>query len=196
MRRISKRLNHLRHEELILAPNPYEPRQMAALGHSFPTAAKKRWRHQMEWLQRGHGRGIKRVPRNGRYDPVSITAVLDAILRIEPTSWMTAARLTEFLTARYPGMAWDSVTVGIILNKIADAAADKTIGEANPPLITWKVSGLSQYGQGGHSQASDWLGAARDVMGQAAEQRDDTREPEIWNLIEELPAESVASGEG
>lgn len=196
MKRISKRLNHLRHEELVLAPTPYEPRGMTNTGAHFPEAARKRWRAQMEWLQRGHGRGLHRIPSNGRYDPVTITAVLDAILRIEPTSWMTAARLTEFLNARYPGLRWDSTTVGMILNKICDAAADKTQGEANPPLITWKVAGLSQYGQGGHAQAIQWLGAARDAMGRAAEQQTgDPRDPEIWNVIENLPPHATPSGD-
>jgi len=62
--------------------------------------------------------------KNGIYDPITFYHLLDALMRLEPNSEFRTADLVIHLQTAKRQLVWDSVTVGRVLNDIAESLHD------------------------------------------------------------------------
>lgn len=78
-----------------------------------------------------HARRVRKVatydrrfvhrPKNGVYDPISYYHVLDILMRVQPGQEFRATEFLQTLRTQKDQMSWDAVSVGRILNDIAES---------------------------------------------------------------------------
>jgi hypothetical protein len=90
-------------------------------GQTIPTRNLRRYKHNRKAL-------FHRV-KNGVYDPITFYHITDALLQIKAWNTFRANELVELLGKRAPNIVWDSVSVGRILNDMAESfdAKDMTV---------------------------------------------------------------------
>lgn len=78
--------------------------------------------------------------RNGYNDPLSCMLVLMGLLNIDEHVQLRASDYANWLSLRYPQVAWDAVTVGKILAVLAEVFEDR-YGLKHGLLRGWKTTG-------------------------------------------------------
>lgn len=81
--------------------------------------------------------------RNGIWDPLTCMHIVDALMNVVPGVSFTSNTLVALLERRVESFAWDAVTVGRILNELADGLTD-VLDEGDLPF--W-VSGRKVNGR-------------------------------------------------
>lgn len=156
----------------------------------FPREATERWRRQMgRFTNQPKGPLAYRTP-NGTYDPLTIAAVMDCLLRLELGPYINAGNLTFELSRTYDQINWDPITVGKILADLHSFAIELTMPSEHHerPIYVRKRGGVRNYLIHNDPHGWQWLGLVRDYMGQKAEEytRDDvkTRSIELWAPVQ------------
>lgn len=173
----------------------YTPDPLAARGEKpFSRTTIARWRRQM-----GHGMRkdtmLYQPIKNGENDALSITCLVDLLLRIDHDAYVFPSGMTALLEQEYGHLVrWDVYTVGRIFSNL--------IG--NSPLLADKGErpiGTVHWGGARHLvinwsswKAWQWLGEIRERMGRKAHEHqiaarkghDVPRDAEIWNLVESI----------
>jgi hypothetical protein len=137
----------------------------------FPRDVTERWRRQMgRFTNQPRGALVYPSP-NGHFDPLSIAAVLDCILRLELGTYITGNNLAHELNRSYPQITWDPVTTGKILSDIAGFAAELKLPHEKyeQPFYVRKLGGGRHYLVHDDPHGWQWLGLVRDFMGREAE---------------------------
>lgn len=128
----------------------------------FRTWDTARWRTQASVLSHPSP--------NSDTDPVTLTLVLDCLLRLEHDTILRATTLVPVLADNYPQIKWDNVTVGKILSSLYEAAQTAPGIAGKPGIEVAKESnGRNVYGVNLSVEFWQWLGAARTIMGTRAE---------------------------
>lgn len=68
--------------------------------------------------------------RNGVLDPITFYHVLDTLLDVLPGQVFRTPHLIEELNKRVPMISWDSVTVGRVINDLAESVNEAAGGKA------------------------------------------------------------------
>lgn len=197
--RISKYEAHFTSEAMV---------QFTKVARPFPEKVEQKWRRQM-----GRGRfqpkGMLAMPsRNGENDAVSITCVLDLLLRIETDTAIHPSGFTDLLNEEYGHLVvFDPYTVGRIFTGLLDAAQDAMVDRPahwQRPLDRIMESGARLLAViDGAVENRWWLGNARELMGRKA-QRDiaevqqgasPPRSEATWLVLEQVPFAVVAPGQ-
>src|SRR5687768_6361164 len=84
-------------------------------------------------MTRGKNEFIHRVP-NGIHDPFTHFHIVDALLRVRPDELWKSRDLAKFMAENYKQMSWDTVTVGRILNDIAESIEQARPRDIQPAL--------------------------------------------------------------
>lgn len=144
---------------------------LAKEGHQrpFPHTQTDIWRRQVGRFKNQPTTFLYHPSRNGWNDPLTIMVIVDCLLRLNPRRYVSAAQLTAILQDHYKMISWDQHTVGKVLSDLHSWAqmAERPKGRMAPiERVTW--NGSRQYVLD-HSLAGwDWLGQAREYLGQAA----------------------------
>lgn len=99
----------------------------------------------------------------GWCDPVSITLVLDLLLRLENDTTLRARHLTDLLTQEYPQVAWNPNTVGRILSELSEAAAVAG-ATTEPPIERNLTRGGNRFVVNVNTHNWNWLLGVRARM--------------------------------
>lgn len=160
----------------------------------FRPSVVTKWRRQMGLDPHDTPRKILYQPvKNGQNDALSITCVLDLLLRIDHDSYVYPAGVTKLLRDEYGHLVqYDPYTVGRIFSDLL-AAMPPGLEHDEQPLATVHWGGARQLVVRADSlPAWQWLGLCRDLMGDRAEsdQREARegnpvpRTPETWNVLD------------
>lgn len=194
--RISKYEGHFTSEAMVFYTKVARP---------FPEAVEQKWRRQM-----GRGRfqpkGMLAMPsRNGENDALSITCVLDLLLRIETDTAIHPAGFTQLLNEEYGHLVvFDPYTVGRIFSGLLEATEDAMVERPKDwprPLDRIMESGARLLAViDGAVENRWWLGNARELMGRRAERDIEEvkggaqapRSEATWLVLEAVPFAVVA----
>ncbi len=78
----------------------------------IPRHRREKWNKEAQHL-------LHATP-NGYNDPLSHLLLLDTLMRLKPDQTIRANTMRDLLNRMRPQLSWDSVTVGRILNELAD----------------------------------------------------------------------------
>lgn len=187
-------LNHSRYAPLEFHNNSDDYAPDALIGAPgwpklFPRAATERWRRQMGRFTNQPRGALVYPSHNGHFDPLSIAAVVDCILRLEIGPYINAGNLAYELTRHYDQIVWDPVTVGRILSDLVSFAHElKMPSEQHEyPVYLRKHGGIRNYIIHNDPNGWQWLGLVRDYMGNKATEfvRENNRERsvDLWNPV-------------
>lgn len=129
-----KRFPHLSDEAPRLSADEGMHFQPAAMEGRNPIEAKR-----IKTLTNATARS--HVVVSGYYDPNSIACVINAILRLENDTRLTARALATIMSDHYRQYRWPPIVVGRILSDLAGAADDSDL---DPPPIR-RVAGRGGY---------------------------------------------------
>lgn len=104
----------------------------------------------------------------GYYDPVTITLLLDMLLRCEHDTCIRARDLRFLLDVEYPQMMWTDVTIGRVLSDLAEAARGSGVDPT--PIEQQRTTHGHKYVLNITRNGWVWLRDARIRMGDYAEQ--------------------------
>lgn len=155
----------------------------------FPKATTERWRRQMGRFTNQPRGPLQYASPNGHFDPLSIAAAIDCILRLEIGPYINAGNLAYELNRSYEQILWDPVTVGRILSDISGFAQELKMPspQHERPLYTRKHGGIRNYVIHNDPNGWQWLGLVREFMGRAAERyvRENirTRNVDLWTPV-------------
>jgi len=103
----------------------------------------------------------------GLNDPVTITLLLDCLMRLEHDTAMRTHDLVNILDVEYPQILWSAIVVGRILSDLAEACKGSGITPA--PIALQKTGQGNRYIVQISQEGWKWLAKARTLMGQRAE---------------------------
>ena len=189
-----------RHGALRLAPHeqfyisePLRHRGVTARG-LWGEKTVEHWRAQM-----GHGKLVNRSllyepVRNGENHALSITCVLDLLLRVDHDTYVYAAGLHKLLIDEYGHLVtFDPYTVGRILSGLLDLQGD--IPTDRQPFGTTSWGGARMIAvKWDDEQAWRWIGDVRARIAARAERDQEelraggetSRSEEVWSTLEGL----------
>jgi hypothetical protein len=100
----------------------------------------------------------------GYYDPVTITSVIDMILRLEHDTTIRPRDLVPLLSQHYPNLIWKPIVVGRVLSDLTEAAS----AQEEPAIQKSLSSGGHRYSIAVTPDAWRWLVKTRDAMAEMA----------------------------
>lgn len=160
--KVTKYPRHLRHGTIRLSDETERPRYHPSTlkQRLFTDAAMNEWTSQR--------RAFVRPFPNGRRDPVTISLVLDLLMRLEHDRVLRTREVIELLRLNYPQATWDPTTVGWILSEICHVAAES--GAPSPRPIEKATDSQGKYFYVVHPTPANWqwMGRLRHEVGQKA----------------------------
>ena len=132
----TRKYAHVRTRGLHWNPNDYIPTSLAAIHRQTPIFSSlimDRWRRQAGRFANQPKSAITYPVANGINDPLTWAMLVDALLRLDPDTYINSAPLTAMLEPEYPQIIWDPVTVGRVLSELhlyASALQSMTHGRA------------------------------------------------------------------
>ena len=163
---------------------------------NLPNPMVLRWKRQV-WRAERQVRTMVYYPsKNGFNDPLTITCLLDLLIRMEPATFLNAPVLVDFLEDEYPQIVWDAVTVGRIMKALVEEAAITERPNNQPaPIIEYRYSDGRVYMINPSPGNHYWLCQLREYFGRCAEKyardlRGDeppSRDGQIWADVTTLP---------
>lgn len=193
-----RKFAHIDHDIPRLSEHMYWPSSLIARQHRNPV--------QLHLLQHwGRQMGIGKAPRTmfhqpgkaGYNDPVTITCVLDLILRSETDTYVEAGPLTDRLQDLYGHLVqFDSTTVGKILSTLAQEQRDVDRPNKDANILDYVTAGgARKYVVMEDVQGWLWLMGVREYFGRLAAERLEAlrrgakprRLDDIWYGVSEIP---------
>ena len=171
----TRKYAHVRTRGLHWNPNDYIPTSLAAIHRQTPIFSSlimDRWRRQAGRFANQPKSAITYPVANGINDPLTWAMLVDALLRLDPDTYINSAPLTAMLEPEYPQIIWDPVTVGRVLSELHAYARD--LERPNKPFDEWCLFDRTANGSTrNYIIAPDevsrlWLGCVREYLGQQA----------------------------
>lgn len=160
-------------------PDSLKGRGMTSRGF-FSDRTRDHWRKQMGRGRREDRTMLYQPVKNGENDALTITCVLDLLMRVDHDAYTFSAGLTKLLGEEYGDLVWfDPYTVGRILKQLLGAQPALERHHRPMELVMW--GGARQYVvRWDDANAWRWLAVARDRMGKRAEaDQEALRDPKI-----------------
>lgn len=181
----------------------YNPDRLNLKTPLFSKATTGRWRRQTGRFTNQPKPLTFPIQQAGFFDAFTIMSVLDCLLRLEPTTWISANNLCVILNREYDYIAWRPQVVGRILGELQGIAKEingHPLPHDDPdrvvPVVGTGINGARFWGLSPDAVSYNWLGALRDWAGYMAEHASrtgrDKKEPPrygqlIWEFLWQTP---------
>jgi hypothetical protein len=172
-----RKYQHVRRRTLSWNQDDYIPdvlRDVHRATPIFDNLMMERWRRQ---AGRYHNqpKGALAYPHvNGLDDPLTLAMLFDALLRLNPASYVVSAEFADALNEEYPQIRWDPITVGRCLSDIYSMGHELASTRPNKPFDSWNPFDRTQNGSiryyiiAPDEVSRLWFGKVREYMGCAA----------------------------